>query len=202
MTVQTKNIPARKGIAFEVKCGERVRLINTYGSQVLDTWALDAGNVDDFMSMEHSRSAISRIFPKVGDTLVSHTFRPMLTLLEDTTPGIHDTLMCCCSKQTYERLGCKEPHDNCKDNFHSALKSVGKSLPVTPGPLNLFMNFPVSAEGRITREPPVSRAGDSVTFRAEMDLLIVISACPQDITPINGADCIPTDAAYEILGPQ
>ncbi|TGS87953.1 urea carboxylase-associated family protein [Mesorhizobium sp. M3A.F.Ca.ET.174.01.1.1] len=192
-------IPARRGIAFEVPRGSKLRIINTYGSQVLDTWAFAANDMKEYMSMEHTRSATSRIIPGVGDTYVSNLFTPMLTVIEDTSPGIHDTLMCCCSKKTYERLKHEGYHDNCNDNFHAALAAVGKQSSFTPGPLNLFMNFPVSAAGLITREPPVSRPGDFVLFDVKTDLLMVLSACPQDIQTVNGIGKMPTDAAYQIL---
>ena len=192
-------IPARKGIAFEVRRGDRLKIINTHGSQALDTWAFMAGDMKEYMSMEHTRSAASRIIPGVGDTYVSNLFTPMLTVLEDTSPGVHDTLMCCCSRKTYERLKFEGYHDNCNDNFHAALADQGKQSAFTPGPLNLFMNFPVSATGVITREPPVSQPGDYVMFDVKADLLMVISACPQDIQTVNGLGKMPTDAAYQIL---
>ncbi|MES0110072.1 urea carboxylase-associated family protein [Mesorhizobium sp. M0013] len=198
---ETRIIPARTGVAFEVRSGSRLKIINTYGSQVLDTWAFAATDMDEYMSMEHTRSATSRIIPGVGDTYVSNRFTPMLSVVEDTSPGVHDTLMCCCSRKTYERLKFQGYHDNCNDNFQSALASVGKHSPFTPGPLNLFMNFPVSAEGVITREPPVSKPGDYVLFDVQTDLLMVISACPQDIQTVNGAGKMPTDAAFQILNP-
>jgi uncharacterized protein len=199
MNRQESVIPARKGVAFEVRSGQKLRIVNTHGSQVLDTWAFNLHDMGEYMSMEHTRSATSRIIPTVGDTYVSTLFTPMLTVLEDTSPGVHDTLMCCCSRKTYERLKVSGYHDNCNDNFHAALASTGRKLPFTPGPLNLFMNFPVSGEGVITREPPVSKPGDHVLFEARCDLLMVISACPQDIQTVNGIGKQPTDAAFQIL---
>jgi uncharacterized protein YcgI (DUF1989 family) len=199
LTRESIVIPARRGIAFHVRRGQRLKIINTYGSQVLDTWAFMANDMSEYMSMEHTRSATSKITPVVGDTYISNVFTPMLTLLEDTSPGAHDTLMCCCSRRTYERLKFEGYHDNCNDNFHAALNKVGRESPFTPGPLNLFMNFPVSSKGAITREPPVSKAGDYVLFDVKADLLMVFSACPQDIQTVNGLGKMPTDAAYEIL---
>lgn len=191
-------IPARKGVAFEVRAGQRLKLVNVHGSQVLDTWAFNPRDMSEYMSMEHTRSAASKITPGVGDTYVSNLFTPMLTVLEDTSPGVHDTLMCCCSRKTYERLRFEGYHDNCNDNFVAALASVGRKPSFTPGPLNLFMNFPVSGTGAITREPPVSKPGDYILFGAKSDVLVVISACPQDIQPVNGLGRMPTEAAYQI----
>lgn len=192
-------IPARRGVAFPVAKGQKLKIINTHGSQVLDTWAFNAENLYDYMSMEHTRAINNRLFPAIGQKFVSCDFLPMLTVLEDSSPGVHDTLMCCCSLKSYQRLNHPGYHDNCRDNYHAALSSVGKSLPFTPGPLNLFMNFPLSNEGDIRRDPPVSKPGDYIVFGVEMDLLMVISACPQDIQPVNGVGRQPTDAAYQRL---
>ena len=63
------------------------------------------------------------------------------------------------------------------------------------------MNIPVASDGTVSFEAPVSRPGDYVTLRAEMDCVLAFSACPQDIVPINGVDCIPTEAHFQILEP-
>ncbi len=69
---------------------------------------------------------------------------------------------------------------------------------VHPAPFNLFMNVPVSRDNALAFEPPVSKPGDFVTFRAEMDAVVAFSACPQDMVPVNGANNTPTEAHYEV----
>jgi uncharacterized protein YcgI (DUF1989 family) len=152
------------------------------------------------MSMEHSRVAIGRIIPGVGDALVTNRRRPILTLVEDTSGGIHDTLFAACDRWRYELLGCREYHDNCTDNLAAALAELGLAAPETPAPLNLFMNIPVVGGNRVEVCPPVSTPGSYVTLRAEMDCLAAFSACPQDLLPINGSDLRPTEAHVEIVG--
>ena len=120
-------------------------------------------------------------------------------MLEDTSPGIHDTLLCACNQEIYRELGCDESHRSCESNLHEALSTVGIEVPTTPAPLNLFMNVRVAPDGAIDRRPPQSRPGDRVRLRADMHVVVVFSACPQDITPINGAECIPRDAHYEVI---
>ena len=176
-----------------------VVVINTYGTQVLDTWAFSVADPDEHLSMEHTRSCLSRLSPSVGDSLITNRRQPVLTMLEDTSPGIHDTLLCACNQEIYRELGCDESHRNCESNLHEALSTVGIKVSTTPAPLNLFMNVPVAADGAIDRRPPQSRPGDRVRLRADMQVVIVFSACPQDITPINGAECIPRDAHYEVI---
>lgn len=191
-------IPARKGVAARVRKGEVVTVINTYGSQVVDTWAFCANDVAEFMSMEHSRGAMLKLNPKIGDTLRSNRRRPMLTIVEDTSGGVHDTLIAACDRYRYEQLGHIGHHDNCTDNLAAALSALGLTPPETPSPLNLFMNIPVGEQGSIAFEAPVSKPGSHVSLLAEMDIVIAFSACPQDLVPVNGAACVPTDAHYRI----
>lgn len=195
-------IPARFGKAARVKRGQRIRVINTHGSQVLDAWAFadppaDAAAVE-LMSMAHTRSRNSKVWPAVGDALFSDRRRPLLTWLEDTSPGVHDTLLPACNAAIYAEHGVPD-HRSCAQNLAEALAEVGLGpLPFTPDPLNLFMNIPLGSDGAIDRLPPLSRPGDHVLWRAELDLVIAFSACPQDITPLNGPDCTPKDAHFAI----
>jgi uncharacterized protein YcgI (DUF1989 family) len=197
MDLQT--IPAGHGVAIELSSGSEIVVINTHGTQVLDTWAFNLDNPSEYMSMEHTRSRLSRLVPRVGDSLFSNRRRPILKLLEDTSPGVHDTLLCACNKEIYRELGCDDGHRSCESNLHEALSYIGLEMSVTPGPLNLFMNVPVTTDGTIDRVPPESRPGDIVRLQTTMNAIVVFSACPQDVTPINGAQCIPRDAHYKTI---
>lgn len=198
-TASLITIPARKGKAAILEVGQEVKVINTHGQQVVDTWAFNRDDLTECLSMEHTRAALSRIMARVGDSLVTNRRRPILTLVEDTSPGIHDTLIAACDRYRYELLGCREYHDNCTDNLAVALAELGLTPPETPSPWNLFMNIPVRADGSLSFEPPVSRPGDYVVLRAEMACVIAFSACPQDIVPINGPACTPTEAHFAIV---
>lgn len=192
-------IPARQGKALRLSRGQNVRVINTKGQQVVDTWAFNAADSTEFMSMEHSRVAMGRIIPCIGDALVTNRRRPILTLSEDTSGGIHDTLFAACDRWRYELLGCEGHHDNCTDNLAAAMQALGLAAPETPAPLNLFMNIPVLDGNRLDARPPVSTPGSYVTLRAEMDCVVAFSACPQDMIPINGLAMRPTEAHVEVL---
>ena len=192
-------IPARRGKAIRLQQGQEIQVINTHGQQVVDTWAFNSADVKEFLSMEHLRAALGRIMVRVGEALVTNQRRPILRLLEDTSPGIHDTLIAACDRYRYALLGCTDYHDNCTDNLAAALADLGLTVPETPSPWNLFMNIPVHADGRVTFEPPVSKPGDYVLLRAEMDCVVAFSACPQDLIPINGVACTPTEVHVEIL---
>ena len=192
-------IPARRGKAITLKDGQHVKVINTYGQQVVDTWAFNSADLAECMSMEHTRTALSRIRVHLGDSLVTNQRRPILTLVEDTSPGVHDTLIAACDRYRYALLGCTTYHDNCTDNLAEALAALGLQTPETPSPWNLFMNIPVQANGSLTFEPPVCKPGDYVLLRAELDCVVAFSACPQDMVPINGVACRPTEAHIEIV---
>jgi len=197
--VDLQTIPARRAVAVSVRAGQRIEVVNTYGRQVVDTWAFAAADRTEWMSMEHSRLHIARLSPQVGDTLVTNRRRGILTLVADSSGGVHDTLLAACDRYRYELLGCAEPHDNCTDNLHAALASVAITVAATPSPLNLFENARPAADGSIEIAPPVSPPGSSVTLRAELDALLVLSACPQDLVPTNGPDLTPTDAQFRIF---
>lgn len=192
-------IPARRGKASRLKMGQAIRVINTHGQQVVDTWAFNAENITEFMSMEHCRTALASIMARVGDSMVTNQRRPILTMVEDTSDGLHDTLLAACDRYRYERLGCTGYHDNCTDNLAAALAELSLVPPETPSPWNLFMNIPVGPDNTVSFEPPACRPGDYVTIRAEMDCVIAFSACPQDVVPINGLACTPTEAHYQLL---
>ena len=192
-------IPARSGRAALIRSGQHVKVINTHGQQVVDTWAFNQADLEEFMSMEHSRTALGRIMADVGDSMVTNHRRPILTVVEDTSGGIHDTLLAACDRYRYELLGCREYHDNCTDNLAAALAELGLTPPETPSPWNLFMNIPVKPDGSLSFEPPVCKPGDYLLLRAEMDCIIAFSACPQDIVPINGVDCAPTEAHFQVI---
>jgi hypothetical protein len=192
-------IPARRGKAAFVAAGQSIKVINTHGEQVVDTWAFNRRDITEFMSMEHSRAGIQRLIPRPGDALLTNHRRPILSLLEDTSGGVHDTLMAACDIFRYQGLGCSGYHDNCTDNLAQGMREIGLQPPETPSPLNLFMNIPWTADGALSFDPPVSTPGSYVVLRAEMDLVIAFSACPQDILPINGRAGKPTEAHFAIV---
>jgi uncharacterized protein YcgI (DUF1989 family) len=156
----------------------------------------------EYMSMQHSHASMLHLSPRVGDTMVSNLRAPVMTLVEDTSSSIHDTLIAACDPQRYKELDVDkwEEHGSCAENLVFALKeindksglkghkAVGRDVTVNmvPAPLNLFMNIPWTHEGDISFEEPKSKRGGYVKFRAERDIVVVMSACPQDVLPING----------------
>lgn len=191
-------IPARRGKAARVAKGQTVKVVNTHGAQVVDTWAFNPDEMSESMSMEATRGTILKMMLDVGDAFYSNNRRAMLTIVEDTSPGVHDTLIAACDNYRYGLLGCTEYHDNCTDNLHAALGELDLTAPKTPSPLNLFMNIPWTDSGSLSFEAPVTKPGDYILMRAEMDLVVAFSACPQDMLPINGTQCEPVEAHFQV----
>ena len=192
-----QQVPARQGRAVSLKAGQSIRIVNTHGHQVVDTWAFNAHDLHEFLSMEHMRAAIDRVRPRPGDKLVTNKRRPILTLVEDTSPGAHDTFIAACDIYRYQGLGVTEYHENCADNLRAGMAALGLTPPEVPSPLNLWMNIPIHGDGSIGWEEPLSKPGDYVVLKADMDCIVAMSACPQDIVCINGGK--PTEAHYEVL---
>ena len=190
-------IPAGQGRAFRLGAGQRMRVVTAEGGQVVDTWALALPDLDERMSMEHTRARLLAVSPRAGDDLLSDRRRPILRLVEDTSPGVHDTLIAACDQERYTQLGHAGPHRNCADNFSAALTELGYVPPPVPAPLNMFMNIPVAGDGTLSFEPSPARPGDAVTLEAVRDVVVVLSACPQDLVPINGAAMRPTDIGVD-----
>ncbi|XDZ65215.1 DUF1989 domain-containing protein [Alphaproteobacteria bacterium LSUCC0684] len=191
-------IPPRCGVAVRLKAGQLLRVENTHGTQVCDFWAYLGSDMGQFLSMSHCRTWLQSVFPKVGDKLVTNRRQPLLEIECDTSPGVHDTIMSCCDWPRYQLLGCDEYHDNCADNLRMALKAIGLTPPLVPDPFNLWMNIPITDEGRTSFEPTVSSPGDVVGLRALEDSIAVMSACPQDKNPINGRDAVPTELHFTV----
>ncbi|KAE9365199.1 hypothetical protein N431DRAFT_387223 [Stipitochalara longipes BDJ] len=210
MSSQLTTIPARHGIATSLRAGQTIKIINTYGTQVVDTWAFTLSSLPPSppssqpliitqMSMQHTRASLNRIIPKVGDGLFNNERKKMLTVTEDTTEGIHDTLIAACDDARYRELGGGEGHRNCANNLVEALAALGIEAPqFTPSPLNLFMNIPVHDDHTtLSFEAPTSKEGEYICLKAEIDLVVAFSACPQDILKINCGK--PVDAHFQVL---
>jgi len=198
---ERQTIPACRGVATRLGRGEHIRVINTHGSQVVDTWAFCDPDLEEFMSMEHSRSAINNIFLRNGDTAITNKCRPILSMLEDTSNRIHDTLVAACNLELYHEQGFEGHHDNCTDNLKAAMAEIGLSAPEVPCPWNLFQHTPVDDQGRLSFPMPEVIPGCHVVLRAECACVVVFSACPWDVadSPINGPDGKAADCHFEIF---
>ena len=193
-------IPARCGRAVRVKKGQVLTVSNPAGYQVCDFWIFSANDIEEYSSMEHLHTSLLSIFPKVGDGVASNLRRSLMTITEDTSPGIHDTVIANCDHARYKQLGLTEYHENCADNLRQSLIAIGLRAPAIPAPFNLWMNVPVGSDGSLSFQPPVSKPGDYMSFKADMDVIAVMSACPQDVTPVNGEGTSPAGLTFRVDG--
>ncbi len=192
-------LEAGRGKAFRVSAGTQVRLTNPYGTQAVDFWAFNAADLDEYVSTEHIRSVNSTVPVNRGSRMVSWRRRPLVSIVEDTSAGDHDTLLCPCNADLYAELGCTGHHRSCAENLHEGLGELGLEIPFTPASVNLFMSVRPEPDGTLTRLLPASMPGSHVTIRAEMDVVMAFSSCPQDVTTINGPDRTPRDCLIEVL---
>ena len=192
-------VPAGAARAVRVPEGQCVRVVNSEGGQVVDTWAFCASDPAEHLSMAHSRSATYRIFFRVGDVLVTNRFRPMLRVAEDTSPGCHDTLHAACSAESNRYFGAPDPAPNCEDNLRNALAAQGIRTAAVPCPWNLYEHADVDSAGELHDRPASAAAGDYVELACLMDLVLVCSACPSRVGAISGADRAPRGAEIVVV---
>ena len=190
-------VPARDARAVFVGAGQRLRIEDVEGQQIGDVFAFVADDVSEHHSAAHTRGHVNRLFPAVGEEFVTSLRRPLLRLVEDSSPGWHDMLIAACDPARYAALGAPRGHPSCAQNLHDALGTLGLATPLVPQPINVFMRIPVDRTGALRWLPAASCPGDSVTLEALLDCVVVVSACPQDLTDLNGPG--PSPLALDLL---
>jgi urea carboxylase-associated protein 1 len=187
-------LPAGEGWTCELAPGDRFRIVDLAGNQAVDTLFFNSRDLDERYSATETIRAQGNIYLTTGTRLVSGEGRPLLTIVADTC-GRHDTLGGACSAESNQvryDLAKKYMH-NCRDTFLLALARAGRGLSKRdlPSNINFFMNVPVTAAGELTFEDGVSGPGRYVEMRAELQVLVLISNCPQLNNPCNGYDPTP-----------
>ena len=171
-------IPARSGTAFRLNRGERLTVIDIEGEQVSDLVAFNVADVGEAISSGRSLDYASKLYLTTGDAIYSNRSNVMLRIVEDQV-GRHDFLLTPCSKETFKIIYNDEnPHRGCFGNLEAALAPYGVTGDHIPVAFNCFMNVVIEpSTGRFSVQAPISRAGEFITFRAEMDLIIGLTAC-------------------------
>ncbi|MDP3661957.1 MAG: urea carboxylase-associated family protein [Nitrosomonas sp.] len=164
--------------AFELKKGQFLTVVDTEGQQVADLVAYNKIDIREYISSGRSIDYASKLFLTTGDLLYSNRSNPMLEIINDDV-GRHDFTLTPCSKDTFRIIyGDKNPLPGCQGNLEEVLEPFGIIPDQIPIAFNIFMNVSVDASsGEIAVLPPLSRAGDKITFVAKMDLLIGLTAC-------------------------
>ena len=173
-----QEIPPRSGAGFTLERGQRLTVIDPCGEQVADLLAFNRHDTAEVISSGRTLDYASRIYLTTGDPLYSNRSNIMLRIVADTV-GRHDFLLTPCSKDTFRIIyGDTDPHRGCFGNLAAALEPWGIAPDRIPVAFNCFMNVPIdAATGELKVEPPLSRAGDHITFVAEQDLVIGLTAC-------------------------
>lgn len=171
-------IEPRSGVAFTLDKGQRLIVIDPRGEQVADLLAFNRHDVGEAISSGRTLDYASKIYLTTGDPLYSNRSNVLLDIVEDMV-GRHDFLLTPCSKDTFRIIyGDTDPHQGCFGNLAEALKPFGVTEDMIPAAFNCFMNVPVDGvTGRLTVEPPLSKAGDRIVFKARMNLVIGLTAC-------------------------
>jgi uncharacterized protein YcgI (DUF1989 family) len=179
----------------------------------------------EYLSLPHTRASSHKLVPEVDDGLLTNLRNPILTLIEDTSPGAHDTLTAACDANLYTALGVDTPeeHGSCAENLVLALKELNEgaglkgtkaigadiTVNIAPTPLHLFMNAPLDtsnissidgagAKGALlTVDEPKGKKRNFVRFRADRDVVVVFSACPMDVGKQNGGRCMAANFMVE-----
>ena len=189
-------IPPRSGVAFRLQQGQRLRVIDPQGVQVSDLLAFSAADIREAISNGRTFDYEETIALTTGNQLWSNRSNPMLSIIEDRV-GRHDFLLTPCSEATFRHFYPDQPvHRGCFGNLAEALAPFGVEPDMIPCAFNLFMNVPVAPDGKLRVDPPMSRSGDYLRLRAEMDLIIGLTACSAYAS--NGGSFKPIH--YEVEG--
>lgn len=178
-------IPAGRGRGARIKSGGHFRIVDLEGRQVADMIAFCENDMNEVFSPAHTRSCQNSTEIKVGDHLFSNRRNPLMEIVEDTV-GKHDMVVPCCDPWRYTRDYGFE-HRSCQDNMIEGLELLGIEIDrlKLPEAVNIFMNNVLGDDGSITTLEPGHSAGSYIEFRALEDLIVVVSACPQDLSPCN-----------------
>lgn len=172
-----KIIEKQTGAAFVLKKGQKLKVIDPQGEQVSDMVLFNADDTREKISSGKTLDFEESILITKGDHLWSNRSRKMMEILEDTN-GRNDFLLAPCSPETFQIMY-KNPeyHPSCFENLYKNLEPFGIAADDVPTAFNIFMNVQFAENGKLSVDPPLSKAGDYVLFQAEMDLIVALTAC-------------------------
>jgi urea carboxylase-associated protein 1 len=184
-------VPARAPYSATLKAGQTMRIIDLESQQAVDALFYNAHDTTERYSAQDTLAAQAaagqKFYLETGAVLLSNEGRAMLTITADTC-GFHDTCAgaCSCESNTV-RFGHETKFMHaCRENFLIELGKYGLGKRDLVSNVNFFMNVPIRPDGELTVDDGVSEPGGYVDLRAEMDLLVLISNCPQVNNPCNG----------------
>ena len=190
-------VPAGDYFLHRIEKGQTFRILDLEGNQAADTLFYNADEVSERYSAMDTIRAQGNVYLTAGTVLRSNEDHPMLTIVADTC-GRHDTLggACATESNTVRYSLEKKCMHACRDSWMLAInenEEYGLSKSDITHNINFFMNVPVTPEGGLTFEDGISGAGKYVEMRAEMNILVLISNCPQLNNPCNGYNPTPVE---------
>jgi uncharacterized protein len=173
-----KRIDPRSGTAFSLSKGQTLTVVDPQGEQVADLVAFSKADPREAISSGRSLDYASKLFLTTGDPIYSNRSNIFLRIVEDTV-GRHDFLLTPCSKDTFRIIyGDVDPHRGCFGNLAEALEPFNIGSDQIPVAFNCFMNVVIDGiSGTLRVDPPRSKAGDFIKFKAETDLIVGLTAC-------------------------
>ncbi|CAN5914715.1 urea carboxylase-associated family protein [soil metagenome] len=197
-TLDQRQLAPQTGTGLIVRRGELLRIIDPQGEQVSDLVSFARDDPSEWLSSGRTIDYANTIYVTTGHTLYSNRSRPMWTIVEDTV-GRHDFLLTPCSPETFTIIyKTTAHHPSCFENLVNALSPFGIEANRIPTTLNVFMNVVVAPDGELQILPPRSRAGDYLLLRAEMDMIVGVTACSAELS--NNGSFKPIDV--ELLSPD
>jgi uncharacterized protein len=180
-------VPAGKPWSAIIKQGQRLRIVDIEGNQGVDFLCYSAANPEERYHAANTLKKSQTLLLTTGHTLYSDVARPLMTIVDDTC-GMHDTIGGCCSAPSNEMLYGARNAPGCRENFLAELAKHGLGRRDIVANLNFFCSVPVHEHNRLeplTFAASPSKAGNYIELRADMDVLAVISNCPQVNNPCN-----------------
>jgi uncharacterized protein YcgI (DUF1989 family) len=181
-------IEAKSARAVSVRRGQVLRIEAIDGGQVADLVCFSDRDHKEKFSQAKSRIRNWSIRVTTGFQLVSNRDNVMLTIGQDTV-GVHDVVFCPCHSYVYEHMFGVGPRNGCFENLAAAVAATGISADDLPDPVNIFMSTGIKDNGELYVAATPSKKGDFIELRAEMDCLVAVSACADDVTDCNHGQC-------------
>jgi uncharacterized protein YcgI (DUF1989 family) len=176
------HLEPQTGTAFILEQGQIVRIIDPHGEQVSDLIAFARHDPAEWLSSGRTFDYNNTIYLTTGHVLYSNRSHPMFTIAEDMV-GRHDFLYTPCSPETFTMLYDHQGHHpSCFENLSTNLAPFGIAPDAIPTTFNIFMNVTVQPSGELQLDPPLSKAGDYIDLRAEMDLIVGVTACSAEMS--------------------
>lgn len=190
--VHDEVVPARAPWLHRVLKGQTLRIVDLEGNQAVDFLIYAAADDAERYSAQDTIAAQANLFLREGSVLLSNEGRPMMTII-GTSVAYHDTIggACSCESNTLRYGHHTKAQHACVDNFLDANARVGRGKRDMVSNINFFMNVPVEADGALGIVDGISAPGLTVDLRAEMDIEVVVSNCPQVNNPCNGFNPTP-----------